>query len=466
MRWKEKGKRKSNTDISTFIWGLEKEHLRINDKGELSETPHPKTLQTPEFTRDFSESQLEIVTAPHPNIKEVISEMSKLTEKAASFIGSESLWPFSMPPILPQIQKIPIADFIRNPEPGMTLEEQHNKTVYRRGLALRYGKEKQTISGVHINFSLHHQFLFNLYKENGKTFTSQSDFSNNFYTALSSFLYSKLWLLLLFSAASPVQELFGSVPNSISSANSLRNAPSGYAGSHYKDYLNLSSYNKYREGIRKGTNTISEVYHFMGLVTQGKRNQLNSNVFQNSSEFYAPIKMKTNGKERDVNRIELRFIDINPYVKSGVSADMLRLIRMICLSWIQSDDFHLWSADPFSYMKAKNKKINAHLERMEELSLLNIHNKRFETILKEAAGELEFLRNTAAELDGIERESNYKGTLNTYFHQTNAPKTLLFSIIKADFNSAGQTWTNFGLNYLKQSRKNRSTVYELSNTGL
>ena len=51
-------------------FGFEKEGLRVNNKGELSITPHPTIfgdkLKNPYITTDFSESQVEIVTPTLP----------------------------------------------------------------------------------------------------------------------------------------------------------------------------------------------------------------------------------------------------------------------------------------------------------------------------------------------------------------------------------------------------------------
>ena len=49
--------------------------------------------------------------------------------------------------MLPQDKDIPIAQF-------GTSNIATAKTVYRRGLAVRYGAKMQTISGIHYNFSI------------------------------------------------------------------------------------------------------------------------------------------------------------------------------------------------------------------------------------------------------------------------------------------------------------------------
>ncbi|HOQ17593.1 MAG TPA: hypothetical protein PLC16_09115 [Defluviitaleaceae bacterium] len=119
-------------------WGLEKESQRINLSGELALTPHPEAfgdkLSNPYITTDFSESQLEFITPPFASIEQSYDFLLNLHNKAGKALKNELIWPLSMPPRLPDEEKIPIAKFNNSPKG----KEQE---IYRKGLALRYGKK-------------------------------------------------------------------------------------------------------------------------------------------------------------------------------------------------------------------------------------------------------------------------------------------------------------------------------------
>ena len=88
-------------------FGLEKEGLRINKKGELSLTPHPKSfgnkLTNPFITTDFSESQVEIVTPTFKSINDVYQCLSFLVDTVNTSIpDDEFIWNQSIPCILPE----------------------------------------------------------------------------------------------------------------------------------------------------------------------------------------------------------------------------------------------------------------------------------------------------------------------------------------------------------------------------
>ena len=56
------------------LFGLEKENLRVDRAGNLALTPHPAVfgnkLKHPYVTTDFSESQVEMITPPLPEISQ------------------------------------------------------------------------------------------------------------------------------------------------------------------------------------------------------------------------------------------------------------------------------------------------------------------------------------------------------------------------------------------------------------
>ena len=131
--------------LSGMRFGVEKEGLRVNAKtGELAQTPHPNALGSalthPHITTDYSEALLEFVTGTHSSPQAAISQLEQLQTFASSVLENERIWPLSMPCVLPESDAdIPLAYY----------GESHIgrlKTVYRRGLGFRYGRQMQTIA--------------------------------------------------------------------------------------------------------------------------------------------------------------------------------------------------------------------------------------------------------------------------------------------------------------------------------
>ncbi len=147
--------------LTMCLRGIERECLRVTKNGNLVLTPHPKTLGsalTNEFiTTDYSESLMEFVTPPCLSASEVLAELNDIHRFVYTKLNNEYLWSSSMPSLLPEEERIPIAEY-GNSNIGKF------KHVYRKGLALRYGRAMQCIAGIHYNFSLPEQLIQLLYQ--------------------------------------------------------------------------------------------------------------------------------------------------------------------------------------------------------------------------------------------------------------------------------------------------------------
>ena len=132
--------------------GIERESLRMQANGYLSQQAHPMALGAalthPSITTDYSEALLEFITPPTKSIANTLSILKDIhTFTYQNLPEGESLWSLSMPCMLDsQDENIPIAQY------GSSNLGQF-KTLYRKGLAVRYGRRMQTISGVHYNLS-------------------------------------------------------------------------------------------------------------------------------------------------------------------------------------------------------------------------------------------------------------------------------------------------------------------------
>ena len=135
--------------------GVEKESLRVNPDGRIVQTPHPRALGSAltneHLTTDYSEALIELVTPTFTTSWELLQYLTDLHQFVYAQLGDELLWATSMPCALEGDKSIPIAQYGRSNVGRM-------KTVYREGLALRYGRIMQAISGVHFNYSFPEQF--------------------------------------------------------------------------------------------------------------------------------------------------------------------------------------------------------------------------------------------------------------------------------------------------------------------
>ena len=140
------GKREHLSLLEQCLHGIERECLRVTGEGRLAQTPHPEALGAAltheQITTDYSESLLEFITPALPNPADTLSSLDKIHRFAYTKLGSEYLWSPSMPCPLPAEEDIPIAYY-------GTSNIGQLKYVYRKGLALRYGKTMQCIAGIH-----------------------------------------------------------------------------------------------------------------------------------------------------------------------------------------------------------------------------------------------------------------------------------------------------------------------------
>ena len=298
-------------------FGLEKENLRVNLDGTLALTKHPKKFgdkwNNPYIKTDFSESQIEMVTPACDSINEVYEFMGALNDIVSIELKDEVLWPQSNPPIIPDEDLIPVADFN-----GTEAE------TYRKYLATKYSKKRQLLSGIHFNFSFKDDFIKLLFEES-KEFNSLKDFKNNLYLNLSRNFFKYEWLLNYLTGASPVfhdtyiekcvnsAEKFG--PNSVyfNHVNSLRTSRCGYKNK--EDFF--VSYNSLEEYVSDLRNIIAD------------------GVLYNEKEYYSHIRLKNPKDNQDLDSLlnngieylEFRFLDLNPLTEFGVSLKTLKLLH-------------------------------------------------------------------------------------------------------------------------------------------
>ena len=323
--------------------GLEKESLRVQRDGKLALTPHPGSLGSAlthrHITTDFSESQLELITGVHASVEACLDELTEVhqfTARSLRAAGDEMMWASSMPCGLPPDETIPIGRY------GSS-NVGRAKSVYRVGLGHRYGRRMQTISGIHYNWSL-------------------PGVDNDGYFALIRNFRRQAFLLLTLFGASPA------VCSSFVAGREHQLQPLGSRGSLYMPHgTSLRMGNLGYQSEAQATLAVSynglegyaaslhdalarpwPAYETIGVRNLGgDYNQLSTSLLQIENEFYGSIRPKRvifpgerplhALRERGVEYIEVRLLDLNPFEPIGIGAPVLRFIDVFLLHCLLSD---------------------------------------------------------------------------------------------------------------------------------
>ena len=322
--------------------GIEKESLRSRPDGTLALTPHPAALGSPlthpHITTDFSESQMELVTGVHPSVEAALSELGQVHQvvyQEMASLGDEMLWVSSMPCGLPSDENIPIGRY-------GTSNVGRAKSVYRMGLSHRYGRRMQTISGIHYNWSLP-----------GVT-------SDDYFGLIRNFRRHAFLLLVLFGASPAVCSCFvagrphelqplGDNTMYLPHATSLRMGRLGYQSDAQSSlavsYNNLEGYGA---SLEKALTEPYPAYEKVGIRNPGgDYNQLHTSLLQIENEFYGTIRPKRvihpgerplhALRERGVEYVEVRLMDLDPFENVGITAPTMRLLDIFLLHCLLSD---------------------------------------------------------------------------------------------------------------------------------
>ncbi|MEC5215608.1 glutamate--cysteine ligase [Actimicrobium sp. GrIS 1.19] len=330
--------------------GIERETLRVDSSGELALTPHPVALGSalthPTITTDYSESLVEFITPAEHDITDALAQLDAAHRYFYATGTDELLWSESMPCHLPDEAQIPIA-WYGNSHIGML------KHVYRRGLALRYGKTMQCIAGVHYNFSLAEPLWAVLQHAEG-TAGSAIEFQSESYIALIRNFHRYSWLLMYLFGASPAlsSDFLRGRPHTLDTlsddtlylphATSLRMSDLGYQNNAQvglvPPYNDLSSYMK---NLVNAVRQPYPAYEAIGAKRDGEWIQISTAVLQIENEFYSTIRPKRviNSGERPVEAlcsrgvqyIEVRCLDIDPFEPVGVSLETGRFMDAFLL---------------------------------------------------------------------------------------------------------------------------------------
>ena len=339
-------------DLKKGSFGIEWEGLRVRGNGELSLSPHPEVfgnkLSNPYITTDFSESQIEIITPAFDTIDEAFSFFSFMSDLVNSSLDDdEYLWFQSLPCILPDSSKIPIAKY-----KGKELAEESME--YRKGLAKKYGLRKQMISGIHFNFSFKDELIEKLYENidiseierDKNSRISYQEFKNMVYLKISRNYIRYVWFIIYLTGCSvAAHNTFTPECTDLMECSdgqgglysergpSFRNASCGYKNLEHL-YPNYDSVEAFAADVQS-------------FIDEGKLSQ--------AKELYTQIRLKPKDprdvllslRNDGIQYMEIRTLDINPFYKCGLIKKDMEFLHLFLIYTLIADesDYENWQEE-------------------------------------------------------------------------------------------------------------------------
>jgi len=326
--------------------GIEKESLRVTKDGYISKTGHPETLGSsytnPSITTDFAESLIEVVTPTYTTVDELYEKLTTIHFFINKNLkNGEMLWPLSMPPKIEDESDINIATYGKSNMAKL-------KHVYRKGLAIRYGKTMQCVSGIHYNFSVSDKSL----KQLG--YSSQNK-KNKAYLNLIRNFKRLFWFVLIEFGRSPVvnKSFVAGRANDLDLLNeadlfkpyatSLRMSDIGYQSKAQKNLnFKYNDLDGFLSELRSAIINPFPEFEDLGLKDiNNEFQQISSGILQIENELYDCIRPKRAGKsgqrpyqllkEQGIQYIEVRGIDLNSDEVVGISKEQIRILDLLLI---------------------------------------------------------------------------------------------------------------------------------------
>ncbi|OWT32767.1 glutamate--cysteine ligase [Methanobrevibacter sp. 87.7] len=330
------------------LFGIEWEGLRTLEDGSLSLRPHPTVfgnkLTNPYITTDFSESQVEIITPAFNSVKEAFQFFSFISDLVnVSLDDDEFIWFQSLPCILPDSSKIPIAKYYGK-------KELAKKSMdYRKGLAKKYGLRKQLISGIHFNFSFKDEMVQEFYKhiiEDTFIDINYKGFKDSLYLKIARNYIKHAWFIIYLTGCSVAAH------KSFTDECIKLTSISDNNGSFYTEYgpslRNASCGYKNLEPLWPSYNNVKE-------FTRDVQSFVDKGILSEAKELYTQIRLKPKNpnkmleslNEKGIQYLEVRTLDINPFYKCGLiqkDMDFLHLFLIYCLI-LDESDYENWQEE-------------------------------------------------------------------------------------------------------------------------
>ncbi|HTD02632.1 glutamate--cysteine ligase [Undibacterium sp.] len=445
--------------------GIERETLRVTANGDLARTPHPLALGSalthPQITTDYAETLLEFITPAEPDIALTLDKLETIHRVAYSKLGDELLWSESMPCALPPEEDIEIAWYGKS-NMGML------KHVYRRGLALRYGKAMQCIAGIHYNYSLPEALWQMLQIQEGKP-GSAKDFQSESYLALIRNFRRHSWLLMYLFGASPAlsrsflrdrEHLLEELSEDtlyLPYATSLRMSDLGYQNDAQSGLTpQENSLDDYVTRLTNAVNKPYPPYEKFGVKRNGEWIQISTNLLQIENEYYSTIRPKRvirSGERaiqalcaRGVQYVEIRCLDVNPFEPIGINLETSRFLDTFLLFCALEDSPTIDAEQSLRY--AKNFASTVKDGRRPGLTL----QRDGQAITLQAWGEelLQRMQPIAALLDTQRGGNEHAISMSIQKEKLTNPELTPSAAVMRALREHGNSFVRFGLHQSEQ----------------
>lgn len=334
-------------------YGIEREGLRVNHKGELSQNDHPSVFgdksDNSYITTDFAESQIEVITPPFKNVEESYNFSNSLYDIVAMEIGDEYLWPQSMPSIIPEDNEIKVAQYGEN-------KKGIEARLYREKLIEKYGGKKQLICGIHYNFSFDDELINKLYNSKlGNELLKNTKYQNQKleYKEFKDGIYLKItrnylryrWLIIYLLGASGVVDQ-SYIKKCVNSAKRI--GGDGFSNEGALSYRNSECGYKNKVDLFPNYDSVKE-------YIESLKGFINDKLIDSHKELYSSIRLKpidvndfmNSLSEDGIQYLEYRSIDINPFEKGGISLDDLYFLQVFNLFLLvdEESDYDKWQEE-------------------------------------------------------------------------------------------------------------------------
>lgn len=446
--------------------GIEKESLRVGPTLELAQTLHPRAfgsaLTHPLITTDYSEALMEFITPTSSTIEGTLSHLDEIHRFVHAGLGEELLWNASMPGALGPDPDIPVAQYGRSCLGRL-------KTIYRVGLGYRYGRRMQTISGIHYNFSLP-DALWPLLG------CHDQDAIDRAYFALIRNFRRLSWLLIYLFGASPVAsrsflegrdhslQPLGGASFHLPHATSLRMGDLGYQSSAQQGLrVPYDALGGYVGALREAVFAPHACYQRIGTRVAGEYRQLSTSLLQLENEFYSSIRPKRTARRgetaltalagRGVEYVEVRCLDVNPFLPLGIDAEQMRFLDvflLLCLltpSAMESDEG----------VRASRSNLQRVVDHGRQEGLLLERDGRWVPLQAWAEDLLDLLTPLATLLDRANGSPLHERSVQVQRAKVRNSSLTPSARILAEIIARGQDWSEFAAHHsaLHASRFNR-----------
>jgi len=292
--------------------GIEREGLRCDEDGVLSKLPHPEVfgdrMKNNFITTDWGEAQMELRTPVCSSTKECYEKLNEITNVVLCELNDrkEFIWPYSMQCILPKEEDFPFGNY-------GTFEEEHEYEMY---LYKKYGYKMHCMSGIHVNFSMN-SILFEKIKQIYKDIPHNID---DAYFKIMRVFMKRAWILMYVFGATPIQ-----IDSEETSKLSLRNSEKIGFKNNKGIEIDLTSKQGYIDSIK---------------------DSISAGSIKSAKEAYVPIRAKSRHKSLtleeleagEINHIEVRLCDINPFDKCGINKEQMDLTVLFLINCLTKNE--------------------------------------------------------------------------------------------------------------------------------